>query len=200
MDWVPTSTKRVKAVRCPQPLPEPACQRSWHCRRHDDDIPPHNLREVIDATICLIKNTDAELDDIMEFIKGPDFPTKGIIMGRAGIRAAYATGRGRIYVRARTDMEEFGQGRTRIVVTELPYQVNKARLIESIAEHVKNKKIEGISALRDESDRDGMRIVIELKRVKVVLNRLYASTQMRRRLPSCCWLLWTTRPNHESYP
>ncbi|NMA24808.1 MAG: DNA gyrase subunit A, partial [Clostridiales bacterium] len=146
------------------------------------NIPPHNLREVIDATICLIKNTDAELDDIMEFIKGPDFPTKGIIMGRAGIRAAYATGRGRIYVRARTDMEEFGQGRTRIVVTELPYQVNKARLIESIAEHVKNKKIEGISALRDESDRDGMRIVIELKRdanAQVVLNRLYASTQMQ---------------------
>lgn len=146
------------------------------------NIPPHNLREVIDATICVLENPEAELDDIMEFIKGPDFPTKGIIMGRAGLRAAYATGRGRIHVRARTETEEFGQGRTRIIVTELPYMVNKARLIESIAEHVKNKKIEGISALRDESDRDGMRIVIELKRdanVQVVLNRLYASTQFQ---------------------
>jgi DNA gyrase subunit A len=146
------------------------------------NIPPHNLREVIDATICVIKNEDAELDDIMEYIKGPDFPTKGIIMGRAGIRAAYATGRGRVYVRARTEMEEFKEGRTRIIVTELPYQVNKARLIEAIAEHVKNKKIDGISALRDESDRDGMRIVIELKRdanAQVVLNRLFASTQLQ---------------------
>jgi DNA gyrase subunit A len=146
------------------------------------NIPPHNLKEVIDATICVINNKDAELDDIMEHIKGPDFPTKGIIMGRAGIRAAYATGRGRVYVRARTEMEEFKENRTRIIVTELPYQVNKARLIETIAEHVKNKKIEGISALRDESDRDGMRIVIELKRdanAQVVLNRLYSSTQMQ---------------------
>ncbi|NLT13525.1 MAG: DNA gyrase subunit A [Clostridiales bacterium] len=146
------------------------------------NIPPHNLSEVIDATICVIKNKDAELDDIMEFIKGPDFPTKGIIMGRAGIRAAYTTGRGRVYVRARTEMEEFGQGRTRIIVTELPYQVNKARLIESIAENVKNKKIDGISALRDESDRDGMRIVIELKRdanAQVVLNRLISATQLQ---------------------
>jgi DNA gyrase subunit A len=146
------------------------------------NIPPHNLREVIDAAICVIRNNDAELDDLMEFIKGPDFPTRGIIMGRAGIRAAYATGRGRVYVRARTEMEEFKEGRTRIIVTELPYQVNKARLIEAIAEHVKNKKIEGISALRDESDRDGMRIVIELGRnanSQVVLNRLYASTQLQ---------------------
>ncbi len=146
------------------------------------NIPPHNLREVIDATICVIKNPEAELDDLMEHIKGPDFPTKGIIMGRAGIRAAYATGRGRIKVRARTEMEEFGQGRTRIVVTEIPYQVNKARLIESIAEQVKEKRIEGISGLRDESDRDGMRIVIELKRdvnPQVVLNRLFASTQLQ---------------------
>lgn len=146
------------------------------------NIPPHNLREVIDATICVIRNKDAELDDIMEHIKGPDFPTRGLIMGRAGIRAAYATGRGRIHVRARTEMEEFAQGRTRIIVTELPYMVNKARLIESIAEHVKNKKIEGISALRDESDRDGMRIVIELKRdanAQVVLNRLFTSTQFQ---------------------
>lgn len=146
------------------------------------NIPPHNLREVIDATICVIRNKDAELDDIMEYIKGPDFPTKGLIMGRAGIRAAYATGRGRIYVRARTEIEDFAQGRTRIIVTELPYMVNKARLIESIAEHVKNKKLEGISALRDESDRDGMRIVIELKRdanAQVVLNRLFTSTQLQ---------------------
>jgi DNA gyrase subunit A len=146
------------------------------------NIPPHNLREVIDATICVIRNKDADLDEIMEHIKGPDFPTKGIIMGRVGIRAAYATGRGRIHVRARTEMEEFGQGRTRIVVTELPYMVNKARLIEAIAEQVKNKRIEGIAALRDESDRDGMRIVIELKRdanSQVVLNRLYASTQFQ---------------------
>jgi DNA gyrase subunit A len=146
------------------------------------NIPPHNLREVIDAVVCVLNNPEAELDDLMEHIKGPDFPTRGLIMGRAGIRAAYATGRGRVYVRARTEMEEFGQGRTRIIVNELPYQVNKARLIETIAEQVKNKKIEGISALRDESDRDGMRVVIELKRdanPQVVLNRLFASTQMQ---------------------
>ncbi len=146
------------------------------------NIPPHNLRETINATICVIKNPEAELDDLMEHIKGPDFPTKGIIMGRAGIRAAYATGRGRIKVRARTEMEEFGQGRTRIIVTEIPYQVNKTRLIESIADQVKEKRIDGISGLRDESDRDGMRIVIELKRdanPQVVLNRLFSSTQLQ---------------------
>lgn len=146
------------------------------------NIPPHNMAEVIDATICLIKDPEAGLDDLMEHIKGPDFPTKGIIMGRAGIRAAYATGKGRVRVRARTEMEEYGQSRTRIIVTELPYQVNKARLIENIAEHVKDKRIEGISGLRDESDRDGMRIVIELRRdanPQVVLNRLYASTQLQ---------------------
>ena len=146
------------------------------------NIPPHNLTEVINAVICVMNNPDAELDDIMEHISGPDFPTRGIIMGRAGIRAAYATGRGRVYVRARAEMEEFSQGRTRIIVTELPYQVNKARLLESIAENVKNKKIEGISAMRDESDRDGMRIVVELRRdanAQVVLNRLYTQTQMQ---------------------
>ena len=146
------------------------------------NIPPHNLREVIDAVICVLENQDADLDDLMEFIKGPDFPTKGIIMGRAGIRAAYATGRGRVYVRARTEMEEFSQGRTRIIITELPYQVNKARLLENIAENVKNKRIEGISALRDESDRDGMRVVIELKKdanAQVTLNRLFKLTQMQ---------------------
>ncbi len=146
------------------------------------NIPPHNLNEIIDATICVIKNPEAELDDMMEFVKGPDFPTGGIIMGKAGIRAAYATGRGRIKVRARTEIEEFGQGRNRIIVTEIPYQVNKTRLIESIAEQVKEKRLDGISALRDESDRDGMRIVIEIKREanpQVVLNRLFASTQLQ---------------------
>lgn len=146
------------------------------------NVPPHNMKEVINATICVIENPEAGLADLMEHIKGPDFPTKGIILGTAGIRAAYATGRGHIHLRARTEMEEFGQNRTRIIVTELPYQVNKARLIETIADHVKEKRIEGISGLRDESDRDGMRIVIELRRdanAQVVLNRLFASTQMQ---------------------
>lgn len=146
------------------------------------NIPPHNLRETIDATICVIRNPDATLDDLMEHIKGPDFPTGGIIMGRSGMRAAYGTGRGRIIVRAKAELEEFGKDRTAIIVTEIPYMVNKARLVESIAEQVKEKKIEGISALRDESDREGMRIVIELKKdanPQVVLNRLYASTQLQ---------------------
>ncbi len=146
------------------------------------NIPPHNLCEIIDAAVCVIRNPEAELDDMMEFVKGPDFPTGGIIMGKAGIRAAYATGRGRMKVRARPDIEEYAQGRNRIVVTEIPYQVNKTRLIESIAEQVKEKRLDGISALRDESDRDGMRIVIELKRdanPQVVLNRLFASTQLQ---------------------
>ena len=146
------------------------------------NIPPHNLKEAINAVICVMKNPEADLDDIMEHIAGPDFPTRGIIMGRAGIRAAYATGRGRIHIRARTEFEEFSQGRTRIIVTELPYQVNKARLLEAIAEHVKNKRIEGLSAMRDESDRDGMRIVIELKRdanAQVVLNQLFTHTQLQ---------------------
>ena len=147
------------------------------------NIPPHNLREVIDATICVLDNPEAGLDDLMEHIKGPDFPTKGIIMGRSGIRAAYGTGRGHIRVRARTEMEEFGSGRTRIVVTELPYQVNKARLVENIAEQVKDKRLTGISGLRDESDgKKGMRIVIELKKdanPQVTLNRLFAQTQMQ---------------------
>ena len=146
------------------------------------NIPPHNLTEVINAVIHVMNNTDADLDEIMEHIQGPDFPTRGIIMGKAGMRAAYATGRGRIKVRARTEMEEFTQGRTRIIVSELPYQVNKARLLASIAEKVKAKSIEGLSAMRDESDRDGMRIVIELKRdanPQVVLNHLYTQTQMQ---------------------
>ncbi len=145
-------------------------------------IPPHNLSEVIDAVICLINDPEATLDDLMEHIKGPDFPTRGIIMGKSGIRSAYATGRGRMLVRARTEFETFGQNRTRIIVTELPYQVNKARLIEAIADQVKDKRIDGISGLRDESDRDGMRIVIELKKdanPQVVLNRLFNATQLQ---------------------
>ncbi|NCE63823.1 DNA gyrase subunit A [Pseudoflavonifractor sp. 524-17] len=147
------------------------------------NIPPHNLREVIDAAVCVLDNPEAGLEDLMEHIKGPDFPTRGIIMGRSGIRAAYATGRGHIRVRARTEMEEFGNNRTRIIVTELPYQVNKARLIENIADQVHDKRLEGISGLRDESDgKKGMRIVIELKKdanPQVVLNRLFAQTQMQ---------------------
>ena len=147
------------------------------------NIPPHNLREVIDGVVCILENEHATLDDLMEHIKGPDFPTRGIIMGRAGIRAAYATGKGHIRVRARTEMEEFGNGRTRIIVTELPYQVNKARLVENIADQVKEKRLDGISGLRDESDgKRGMRIVIELKKdanPQVTLNRLFAQTQMQ---------------------
>ena len=147
------------------------------------NIPPHNLREVINAVICILDNENATLDDLMEHIKGPDFPTRGIIMGRSGIRAAYGTGKGHIRVRARTEMEEFGNGRTRIIVTELPYQVNKSRLVENIADQVKDKRLEGISGLRDESDgKKGMRIVIELKKdanPQVTLNRLFAQTQMQ---------------------
>ena len=146
------------------------------------NIPPHNMREVIDGVCCLIDNPDATLDQLMEHIKGPDFPTGGIIMGRSGIRAAYATGRGRLQVRARVEIEEMKNGRERLVVTEIPYGVNKARLIESIADLVKEKRIEMISDLRDESDRDGMRIVIELKReanAAVVLNQLYTFSQLQ---------------------
>ena len=146
------------------------------------NIPPHNLREVIGACICVLDNPQADLNDLMEYIKGPDFPTRGIIMGRSGIRQAYATGRGHIRVRARTEMEEFGQNRTRIIVTEIPYQVNKRMLIKNMADQVEDKRLEGISDIRDESDRNGMRIVIELKRdanPQVVLNRLFAQTQLQ---------------------
>ena len=146
------------------------------------NIPPHNLREVIGACVCVLDDPDATLSDLMEHIKGPDFPTRGIIMGRSGIRAAYATGRGRLMVRARHEFEEFGNGRTRIVFTELPYQVNKRMLIKAIADQVEDKRIEGISEIRDESDRNGMRMVIELKRdanAQVVLNRLFAQTQLQ---------------------
>ncbi|WP_186566800.1 DNA gyrase subunit A [Lawsonibacter celer] len=146
------------------------------------NIPPHNLREVIDAAICVLDHPEATLDDLMEYVKGPDFPTRGVIMGRAGIRQAYATGRGHIRVRARTEFEEFGKDRIRIIVTEIPYQVNKRMLIKNMAEQVEDKRLEGISDIRDESDRNGMRIVIELKKdanSQVVLNRLFAQTQLQ---------------------
>jgi DNA gyrase subunit A len=146
------------------------------------NIPPHNLTEVTNACLALIDDPDIDIAGLMQYIPGPDFPTAGIINGAAGIHEAYHTGRGRIYVRARIEMEEMESGRQRIVVTELPYQVNKARLLEKIAELVKEKKIEGISELRDESDKDGMRMVIELKRgemPEVLLNNLYKQTQMQ---------------------
>ena len=146
------------------------------------NIPPHNLTEVINATICVLDDPEAALPDLMEHIKGPDFPTRGIIMGRSGIRAAYATGRGKVIVRARTEFEEFGRDRTRIVVTEIPYMVNKRMLIKNMADQVEDKRLEGISDIRDETDRNGMRIVIELKTTanpQVVLNRLFAQTQLQ---------------------
>ena len=146
------------------------------------NIPPHNLREVIDACVCVLDDPEATLADMMEHISGPDFPTGGIIMGRSGIRAAYATGRGKVVVRARTEFEEFGKDRTRIIVSELPYQVNKRQLIKNIAEQVKDKRLEGISDLRDETDRNGMRMVIELKKdanPQVVLNNLFKQTAMQ---------------------
>lgn len=146
------------------------------------NIPPHNLTEVINACVCVLDNPEATLYDLMQHITGPDFPTKGIIMGRSGIRAAYATGRGKIILRARTEFEEFGRDRVRIIVTELPYQVNKRMLIKNMADQVNDKRLEGISDIRDESDRIGMRIVIEVKHdanPQVVLNRLFAQTAMQ---------------------
>ena len=146
------------------------------------NIPPHNLTEVINACVCVLDDPECTLPDLMEHITGPDFPTGGIIMGRSGIRAAYATGRGRVVVRAKTEFEEFNNGRTRIIVTELPYQVNKRQLIKNIAEQVKDKRLEGISDLRDETDRNGMRIVIELKKDangQVVLNNLFHQTALQ---------------------
>ncbi|MDD3165267.1 MAG: DNA gyrase subunit A [Oscillospiraceae bacterium] len=148
------------------------------------NIPPHNLREVIDAAVCVLDDPEATLSDLMQYVTGPDFPTKGIIMGRSGIRQAYATGRGKITVRSRTEFEEYGpnHSRTRIIVTELPYQVNKRMLIAAIADQVKEKRLEGISDLRDESDRQGMRIVIELKHdanPQLVLNHLFTQTAMQ---------------------
>ena len=145
------------------------------------NIPPHNLTEVVKGCIALIENGDLTVDELMEYIPGPDFPTGGIINGRAGILMAYRTGRGRIYVRAKHHVEEDARGKASIIVTEIPYQLNKARLIEKIAELVKEKKLEGITELRDESDKDGMRIVIELRRgevPEVIVNNLFAQTQM----------------------
>ena len=146
------------------------------------NIPPHNLTEVINACVCVLDDPECSMVDLMEQISGPDFPTGGIIMGRSGIRAAYATGRGKIVIRARTEFEEFGKDRTRIIVTELPYQVNKRQLIKNIAEQVKDKRIDGISDLRDETDRNGMRMVIELKKdvnPQVVLNTLFKQTALQ---------------------
>ena len=146
------------------------------------NIPPHNLTEVINACVCVLDNPEATMNELLQHVTGPDFPTRGIIMGRSGIRQAYATGRGKVIVRARTEFEEFGKDRTRIIVTELPYQVNKRQLIAAIADNVRDKRIEGISDLRDETDRNGMRIVIELKRdanPQVVLNRLFTQTQLQ---------------------
>ncbi|MEA4815098.1 MAG: DNA gyrase subunit A [Oscillospiraceae bacterium] len=146
------------------------------------NIPPHNLTEVISACICVLDNPEATLGDLMEYVTGPDFPTRGIIMGRSGIRAAYATGRGKIVIRARTELEEYGHDRTRIIVTEIPYQVNKRMLIKNMADQVNDKRLDGISDIRDESDRNGMRIVIELKQTanpQVVLNRLFTQTQLQ---------------------
>ena len=146
------------------------------------NIPPHNLTEVIDACVCVLDDPECTLADLMEHITGPDFPTGGIIMGRSGIRAAYSTGRGKVVVRAKTEFEEFGKDRTRIIVTELPYQVNKRQLIKTIADQVKDKRIDGISDLRDETDRNGMRMVIELKKdanPQVVLNNLFKQTALQ---------------------
>jgi len=145
------------------------------------NIPPHNLSEVIDACVFMVDQPEATVEDLMTCIPGPDFPTAAFINGARGIREAYRTGRGKIYMRARYDIEEESNGKQRIVVTELPYQVNKARLLEKIAELVKLKKIEGITGLRDESDKDGMRMVIELRRgeiADVIINNLYKQTQM----------------------
>ena len=164
------------------------------------NIPPHNLAEVINASICLLDNPDATLDDLMEHIPGPDFPTRGIIMGRSGIRAAYATGRGHITVRARTEFEEYGkEHRVRIIIHELPYQVNKRQLIKTIVEQAKDKRLDEISDIRDESDRNGMRVVIELKRdanPQVVLNKLFAQTQMQTTFGVTMLAL----VNHQSQP
>ncbi|MBQ6866676.1 MAG: DNA gyrase subunit A, partial [Clostridia bacterium] len=146
------------------------------------NIPPHNLGEVTDALCAMIDNPDITVDDLMQYIPGPDFPTGGIIMGRMGVAEAYRTGRGRIVVRAKSEIEQMSANRSRIIVTEIPYQVNKARLVERIAELVKEKKVEGISDLRDETDREGTRIVIELKRdvnAQVVLNNLYKHTALQ---------------------
>ncbi|WP_071872372.1 DNA gyrase subunit A [Atopomonas hussainii] len=185
VDWVPNydGTEQIPAVM-PTKVPNLLVNGSSGIAvGMATNIPPHNLREVIDGCLALIQNPELGVDDLMQFIPGPDFPTAAIINGRAGIIEAYRTGRGRVYMRARADFEDIDKsGRQQIVITELPYQLNKARLIEKIAELVKEKKIEGISELRDESDKDGLRVVIELRRgevAEVVLNNLYAQTQLQ---------------------
>ncbi|MGQ7957242.1 DNA gyrase subunit A [Pseudomonas sp. SP16.1] len=186
VDWVPNydGTEQIPAVM-PTKVPNLLVNGSSGIAvGMATNIPPHNLGEVIDGCLALIDNADLTVDDLMQYIPGPDFPTAGIINGRAGIIEAYRTGRGRIYIRARVEVEDIDKvgGRQQLVITELPYQLNKARLIEKIAELVKEKKIEGITELRDESDKDGMRVVIELRRGEVpdvVLNNLYAQTQMQ---------------------
>ena len=186
VDWVPNydGTEQIPAVM-PTKVPNLLVNGSSGIAvGMATNIPPHNLTEVIDGCLALMDNAELTVDDLMQYIPGPDFPTAGIINGRAGIIEAYRTGRGRIYIRARVEVEDIDKvgGRQQLVVTELPYQLNKARLIEKIAELVKEKKIEGITELRDESDKDGMRVVIELRRGEVpdvVLNNLYAQTQMQ---------------------
>ena len=186
VDWVPNydGTEQIPAVM-PTKVPNLLVNGSSGIAvGMATNIPPHNLTEVIDGCLALIDNAELTVDDLMQYIPGPDFPTAGIINGRAGIIEAYRTGRGRIYIRARVEVEDIDKSgnRQQLVVTELPYQLNKARLIEKIAELVKEKKIEGITELRDESDKDGMRVVIELRRGEVpdvVLNNLYAQTQMQ---------------------
>ncbi|TLX56586.1 DNA gyrase subunit A [Stutzerimonas nosocomialis] len=186
VDWVPNydGTEQIPAVM-PTKIPNLLVNGSSGIAvGMATNIPPHNLGEVIDGCLALIENPDISIDELMGFIPGPDFPTAGIINGRAGIIEAYRTGRGRIYIRARADIEDIDKvgGRQQIVITELPYQLNKARLIEKIAELVKEKKLEGITELRDESDKDGMRVVIELRRgevPEVILNNLYAQTQLQ---------------------
>ncbi|NMY13950.1 DNA gyrase subunit A [Pseudomonas sp. WS 5019] len=186
VDWVPNydGTEQIPAVM-PTKVPNLLVNGSSGIAvGMATNIPPHNLTEVIDGCLALMDNPELTVDDLMQYIPGPDFPTAGIINGRAGIIEAYRTGRGRIYIRARVEVEDIDKvgGRQQLVVTELPYQLNKARLIEKIAELVKEKKIEGITELRDESDKDGMRVVIELRRGEVpdvVLNNLYAQTQMQ---------------------
>ncbi|UCO99949.1 DNA gyrase subunit A [Metapseudomonas lalkuanensis] len=186
VDWVPNydGTEQIPAVM-PTKIPNLLVNGSSGIAvGMATNIPPHNLGEVIDGCLALMDNAELTVDELMQYIPGPDFPTAGIINGRAGIIEAYRTGRGRIYIRARAEIEDMekGGGRQQIIVTELPYQLNKARLIEKIAELVKEKKIEGITELRDESDKDGMRVVIELRRGEVgevVLNNLYSQTQMQ---------------------
>ena len=184
VDWDPNFDETRKEPRVlPSRFPNPLVNGSSGIAvGMATNIPPHNLKEVINACVCVLENPEATLADLMQHITGPDFPTRGIIMGRSGIRQAYATGRGKVVVRARTEFEEHGQGRTRIIVTELPYQVNKRQLIKNIADQVHDKRLDGISDLRDETDRNGMRVVIELKRdanPQIVLNRLFAQTAMQ---------------------